>query len=294
MTTFNRITIGLMIVVAAILAAVGCTTVEPGYVGIKVNQYGTQKGVEDYPIFTGRQGYNPFTETVYQWPTYTQRIVWDGVHGDEDTVDNSITVRAAKGVSVNLDIALAYRLEPKKVPEIFVTYRQDIESLSNGYLRDTVRDVFQNHSAKMDVMDLLGPGMQQLTDNVQVELKEKLGPRGFVIDGVSIVGRPRIDKSIETAINNVLQASQNADRAEQEIRSVEAQAKKRLIEAQAQADAILAEAKAQAEANKIIADSLNQYGDKVLESKALDKWNGALPQFQTSGATPFINIHPKQ
>lgn len=273
------------------LLLTGCTTVEPGYVGIKVNQYGNQKGVEDYPIFTGRTGYNPFTETVYTWPTFTQRIVWDAAHG-EDQRDDSITVRSAEGTSVNLDIALAYRLNPKKVPQIFVDFRQDIDTLSNGFLRDTVRDTVNNHAAKIGVMQLLGPGMQRLTEDVHGELKEKLEPRGFVIDGVSIVGKPRVDKNVEASINQVLQATQNALRAEQEIKQTEAEARKKVVAAQATADSILAEAKAQAEANRIIADSLNQFGDKVLQSKALDRWDGKMPQIMGTNTTPFVNITP--
>src|SRR3989344_2786291 len=54
----------------------GCTKVEPGYVGIKVNQYGSQRGVEDFPIVTGRVLYNPFTEDVYKFPTFLQNVVW--------------------------------------------------------------------------------------------------------------------------------------------------------------------------------------------------------------------------
>ncbi len=37
-----------------LLSAGGCTKVEPGFVGIKVKLYGRQRGVQDYPIVTGR------------------------------------------------------------------------------------------------------------------------------------------------------------------------------------------------------------------------------------------------
>lgn len=271
-----------------VLGSVGCATVEPGYVGIMVNQYGTQKGVEDYPVFTGKQFYNPWTQNVYTWPTFTQRVAWD--KGGEDGRDDSITVRSSEGTSVNLDIALAYRLIPAKVPFIFVTFRQDIETLSQGFLRDKVRDTVNNHAARIGVMQLLGPGMQKLTDDVLTELKTTLGPQGFSIDSISVVGKPRVDKAVEQSINSVIAAVQKANMVEQEVREVQAQAAKTMIRTKAESDSILLKAESQAKANKIIADSLMEYGDKLLQNKAIEKWNGVLPTVQGNGAVPFINV----
>ena len=46
----------------------GCTYIPPGYVGIKVNLYGSQRGVQDIPVLTGRVIYNPWTEKIYGVP----------------------------------------------------------------------------------------------------------------------------------------------------------------------------------------------------------------------------------
>src|ERR1700677_2475962 len=60
-----------LIVLAGLLFGVGaCTKVEPGYVGIKVNNWGSQKGVQDYPLKTGMVFYNPLTEDMYDFPTF--------------------------------------------------------------------------------------------------------------------------------------------------------------------------------------------------------------------------------
>lgn len=53
----------------------------------------------------------------------------------------------------------------------------------------------------------------------------------------------------------------------------EGKAERARIEAQGEADAIKIKAQAEAEANKLISDSLT---DEVLESKKIDRWNGAL------------------
>lgn len=55
---------------AFISCFVGCTYVEPGHSGIRVNMYGDGKGVEDSPLVTGRVFYNPMTEVIYEFPTF--------------------------------------------------------------------------------------------------------------------------------------------------------------------------------------------------------------------------------
>ena len=49
-------------------------------------------------------------------------------------------------------------------------------------------------------------------------------------------------------------------------------------------------AEAEAEANRLLADSLS---DVILKSMYLEKWNGELPQYNGSGALPFINLGTK-
>ena len=53
----KAVTLGMPIVLTGCF---GCTYVPPGFVGVKVNLYGNQRGVSDYPIVTGRVLYNPW------------------------------------------------------------------------------------------------------------------------------------------------------------------------------------------------------------------------------------------
>ncbi len=43
--------IGMLL--ALVMVGAGCTKVTPGHVGIKVNNYGDQRGVDDFPLVTG-------------------------------------------------------------------------------------------------------------------------------------------------------------------------------------------------------------------------------------------------
>lgn len=57
------------------MGVTSCTRIEPGWVGIKVNQAGTNKGVEDYPMQTGWIFYFPLTTRVYEYPTFQQNVI---------------------------------------------------------------------------------------------------------------------------------------------------------------------------------------------------------------------------
>lgn len=59
----------------SLLLLVGCTRIPPGYVGIKVNMYGSQKGVADFPLQTGR-----VTESLSpELMQYEALQKWDGI-----------------------------------------------------------------------------------------------------------------------------------------------------------------------------------------------------------------------
>lgn len=69
----------LFVVVLAIIASMSLTScgyerIDAGCEGIKVNLYGSDKGVDDISLVTGAVWYNPLTEDVFEYPTYVQTV----------------------------------------------------------------------------------------------------------------------------------------------------------------------------------------------------------------------------
>lgn len=57
-----------MLLGAALFSTTSCSErVDAGSEGILVNLYGSDKGVDDVSLVTGRVWYNPFTEEVYEY-----------------------------------------------------------------------------------------------------------------------------------------------------------------------------------------------------------------------------------
>lgn len=84
----------------------GCSTVGPGYAGIKVNYYGSDRGVQTYPIVTGRVWYNPISETVLDYPTFVQTAVWTASAHEGSPNNEEISFNSKEGLVINGDISL--------------------------------------------------------------------------------------------------------------------------------------------------------------------------------------------
>ena len=110
------VTVAIAAIVIAILVHefVGFTYVQPGYVGIKVKLYGTERGVQDLPIVTGRVWYNPWTERIYDFPTFLQYKVWTASSNEGSPNDESITFVTKDRIQANVDVSVAYQFMPQQ------------------------------------------------------------------------------------------------------------------------------------------------------------------------------------
>lgn len=256
------------------LVLFGCTKVEPGYVGIKVNQYGTQKGVEDFPLQTGRVTFNPFTTDVYKFPTFRQNRVWTKDNTEGSPGDDSITFNSIEGSVLNADVAISYAIKAEKVPLVFVTFRQDIDSITHVYVRSELRDAVARHAGGMKVIDIFGARKQELLDAVKKDLNANLGTVGFEFEMVSFVGGLRCDSNVMKSINATIEATQLAISAQNKVLQAKAEADQALETARGKGGAILIEAESQAKANKLVSESLTP---ELVRWKSIEKWNGVQP-----------------
>jgi regulator of protease activity HflC (stomatin/prohibitin superfamily) len=273
-------------VVALSLSGCGWTNVPPGWVGIKVDLYGKQRGVEDFPLRTGMVFYNPVTSQVYQYPTFMQQVKWTENTNEGRPVDESLTVNSIEGVPINFDCALGYHIEPDKVPALFIRFRQNVENLSDTYLRNAVRDAFSQTVSGMHVQDVYGAAKSGLEAGVRSSVSKVTASVGIDIDYVSIIGTIRLPENVQNAINLAMEANQKAIQAENMVAQKRAEAEQAVAQAQGEANAVLIKAKAEADANRIVAQSLTP---ELIQYNLATHWNGQLPQF-TGGAIPLLPL----
>lgn len=276
-----------MMLCTALMFASGCTRVEPGWVGIKVNMYGSQKGVEDFPLKTGRVFYNPFTEEVYEYPTFMQNQAWTETATEGSPNNEAITFNSVEGSSITVDVGLNYTIDPELVPHMFIEFRQSVDTITHGYLRNQVRDAFNRVAGQYKAIEIFGEKKQALLDAVKADLDHKLREKGFLLDTVSFISAPRADAEVMRSITLVIKATQDAIAAENMVRQVEAEAKQAKAKADGVASAILAEAEAQAKANTLVNATLTP---QLIQYKLLEQWDGVAPKVLGTDSNLLLNM----
>lgn len=272
--------------IVSVCLCVGCGYVPPGHVGVKVNLYGSNRGVQDLTVVTGRVWYNPLTAEVHEFPTFMQNVVWTKDSNESSSTDESISFNSKEGASLNADVGLSYQIRPEKVPEVFNELRKDADYITRVYLRTKIRDVINRYSVNYTAVQIFAEGKNNLLKDVRQDIEKSLGER-FIFDTITFVGQVRGDSSVEQSINRTIEATQRAIEAENKVQQIKAEAEQKIAEANGKAQSILAVAKAEAEANKILAESLSP---GLTQYKALEKWDGVLPKLMGSNAVPFVNI----
>ena len=114
----------------ALLTLTACSDVPSGYIGIKVNLLGSDKGVADQELGTGRYWIG-MNEKLYTFPVFQQNQVWTKAVDEGSPTDESVSFNSGEGLSVNSDISLVYSVDPKKVSVLFQKFRKGIIMLKN-------------------------------------------------------------------------------------------------------------------------------------------------------------------
>lgn len=276
------------LVALLVLCSCGCAYIDAGNVGIRINSYGTQRGVEDMPLLTGRVMYNPFTQTVHEFPTYMQNTNWN----KGSAKDESITFNSSEGSNLNVDVGVSYTLERDKVPAFFVKFRRDIDTVTHGYLRNKVRDAIVRMASIHKAAEIFGEKKQMMLAEVLDLVKSEVEDDGFIIDNISFTSEIRCDDRVKASINAVIESSQKALEAENKIKQIEAEAKQKIAAAEGAAESAIkaAEAKAksallEAEANLKLSASLTP---ALIQYKALEKWDGVAPKVMSGDGSGLL------
>lgn len=280
--TKGKLVLGLIIgIFMMIFMLNSCERIDAGHVGVRVNLYGTGKGVGDITECTGWVFYNPISTKIYEFPTYIQHKEYTKTEDD----DNSFVVNSKDGSEFHVAPIVNYSVQREKVPFIFGKYRRTLESIEEGFLKTTIYDAFRMTANSYTAEELIS-NRQIFETKVRAKLDSDLLKEGFIISQLtSNLGYPETFKKAIEAKNN---AVQTALTAENQVKTAEAQAKIKVATAEGNAQAMLATAKAEAESNKLKQSTLTPM---LLQQMWIEKWNGALPSTQLgSGTNMMYNV----
>ena len=283
MKPLSIISIGLAsaaVVAGGIFLACSFQTVPAGYVGVKVNLYGSDKGVQQEELGVGRYLLT-WNEQAYLFPSFNQ------LH----TYKEPFTFQTSDAMAVNARVGVEYQVKPSMATKVFQTYRKGVDEITEVNLRQNISDALIKYASLMDVNELTANGKSKLLDQVTQELRHQLEEVGIHIIRVSWASDIEYPPQVRESINAKIEATQRAMLRENEVAQSKAEAEKARVTAQGEADAQLTKAKAEAESIAIRAKALRD-NPQVLMLEAISRWDGKLPVYLNGESlpTPFVQM----
>ena len=273
MKKIYSILMAIVLILTMSFGVSSCTTVDSGEIGIKFHKWATDDtsygGVEG--TVKGWVFYNPFTTSVFTYPTIVQRKNYE-----------AFTVNAQDASVFTMDPQIAYHINPDKACDIFVKYRKPIEEIENGYIRTCIYEAYRT-CANSYTSDSLMSNRAKFEADVRARLEKSLAQEGFIVDEFTSAITP--PASLSEMINAKNKAVQAALKAENEVKEAEALAKISIAKAKGNAEATKIKADAEAYYNRTIAASLSPL---IIQEDWIEKWDGKLPETVTGTGTMMM------
>lgn len=259
------------------------TYVNPGYVGIVIHRAGG--GIDPVPLGPGVHARVPFATGIEEYPVFLKTIVLTRNATEGSANNDEINVNSVEGQPLSLDVSLSFQLDPAQTPRLYTTFRTDINQITHGFVKQTIRQALQEVVGTEPVADVIGPKKAEATARARRLISERLTPFGFDVKQFTI-NELRAPAAVMDAINQKNVMQQQALTAQNELQKNTFQAQGDSIKAAGRAKAITAEAEAQARANELLARSITP---TLVQYELTKKWDGKLPQV-SGGATPLLQL----
>lgn len=240
-----------MLLITALFLTSCSERIDAGSEGILVNLYGSDKGVDDVSLVTGRVWYNPFTEEVYEYPTFVQTIDYP-----------AFTINAKDGSEFTVDPTVSLKMIDGNAPKVFKKYRKDLNDIIHGTLFNYVKDAFRIQLNKYTT-DQIVSNRDMVERAIESQLSNALAKEHFQLE--QLTSGLKYPNSIVKAVNQKNKAIQEAQRALNEVAVKKAEAEKMLVQA-----------RAEREANELKSASLTP---AILKKMWIEKWDGKLPVY---------------
>ena len=226
----------LVLGLAAIVSS--CTVVRQGEVGVKR----TIGKIQQKPLMEGARLFNPFVTTIIKLPTRTVNM------------EVRLPLPSKEGLTVQSEISILYRLDGQSAPSV-------IEKLGTNYEQVVIIPVFRSAAADISsqyfAKDMHTGQRAVIEKDIKKLMESQLKDRGFTIESVllkSIV----LPTGLAKAIEEKLEAEQDAQRMEFTLNKERQEATRRIIEAEGIRNS-----------QKIISEGLTPM---LLQFKSIEAW----------------------
>ena len=250
----------------------------PGYVGIRVNNIGSDAGVVSRALPVGWY-FAPPGVNMYEYPVFTRTYSWTHSLTEQNTIDESFNFQDKNGLALRADIAVAYHVDPLRAPVLFQRYRADMDAIIAGPLRNAIRNAIVERASSLGVEQIYGPQKAALVNDALKDVQRYFTPVGLQVEQLYWAGNIIVPDAVLTQINAKIANEQAALAAQANVATARANADARVAKAEGDARAMTVEAAA------------IRTNPEIVTLRAVEKWNGQLPTYTGGSAPlPFIGI----
>lgn len=253
----------VLALLAGVYALASYRTVSPGNVGVVTHWGKTVESVLD----PGLHFVVPLGVSVHEVNTSVQKME---------------IVAAASSVDlqqVSTKIALNYQLKPDKAVYIYSELGNKVEE---RIIDPSVHEAIKAVTAKYTAEELISK-REQVRNDIISDLKDRLERHGVEIREFSIMDFA-FSEQFNQAIEQKTVSMQNKEKAINDLERIKIEAEQNIVKGKAEA--------ANLESQKAaISPDLIKLRELEVEKLAVDKWNGAMPQYITGGGQlPFMKL----
>jgi len=242
---------GILVFVFAV-AFESFTIVSPGHVGIQV----TLGEVNPVSLPEGVHFVNPIS-SVRTVDVRLQRAELKGASAGTKDLQQ-----------VHTDIVVGFRLSGEKVSHIYKEFGLDVD---NKVLGPAINESFKAVTAKYNSEELITK-RDEVSQAITQHIATKVAPFDIAITNVSLVNFG-FSQAYQQAIEQKVIATQQKQKAEQDLQRIEVEAKSRIAQAEGEAKAIAIQAQA----------IQSNGGQQYVQLQWIEKWNGQLPSTMLGG-----------
>ncbi len=236
----KKLVVGVVIAIGLIwLLASSLIVVEAGETGV----YSLFGKVRDEELSSGIHLVNPLGK-VTKMSIRTEEYTMSIARGEGQKYEaDAITSLTKEGLKVDLDMTVWYRLNETQANEVYQNFNVGYESkIIRPAIRTAIRDIVAQYQAK----DIYSEKRQELAQRIEDQLAQSLEPRGIIMEDV-LLRNVALPSNLANAIQEKLQAEQEAQKYEFILEREQKERERKLIEAEGQRDA-----------QRIINESLSQ------------------------------------
>lgn len=222
--------------------------------------------VQDKVLGEGLHFRIPIMQTVIPMDVKVQKATTDAAAASSNLQDVSSTV------------AINYHIVPDRANAVYQSIGIHFkERIIDPAVQEVVKAVTARYSAEELITK-----RSAVSDAMRATLTDRLMAHNIAVDAFSIVGFS-FSKIFMEAIESKQTAEQLALKAQRDLERIKIEAEQKITAAKAEAESLRLQ-----RAN--ISLDLIELRKVEANLKAIDKWNGILPQVTGSGAVPFIGI----